>query len=136
MLEVSVRFTVTPSRMWTSYASVSSPSGTSTLFQLSADSARELRSVYGLHVATIPPRLPSRRTMLPDRVFVDDASRWNAIESEIARLHGAGRPVLIGCRTIDGGHMAVGQALRAFELFTGRQPDAARMDAHFRRLVS
>jgi shikimate dehydrogenase len=41
----------------------------------------------------------------------------------------------IGCATVDGGHMAVGQAFGAFELFTGLQPDAARMDAHFRRLV-
>jgi shikimate dehydrogenase len=32
--------------------------------------------------------------------------------------------------------MTVGQALRAFKLFTGQEPDAARMDAHFRRLVS
>ena len=35
-----------------------------------------------------------------------------------------------------GGGMAVGQAVGAFELFTGEAPDAARMDAHFRRLVS
>ncbi len=42
----------------------------------------------------------------------------------------------MGCETVDGGHMNVGQALRGFKLFTGREPDAARMDAHFRRLVS
>jgi shikimate dehydrogenase len=42
----------------------------------------------------------------------------------------------IGCETADGGHMNVGQALRGFKLFTGREPNAARMDAHFRRLVS
>jgi len=41
-----------------------------------------------------------------------------------------------GMRTVDGGTMAVGQALGAFELFTGRKADAARMDAHFRRLVA
>jgi shikimate dehydrogenase len=41
----------------------------------------------------------------------------------------------IGCETADGGHMNVGQALRGFTLFTGRKPDAERMDAHFRRLV-
>jgi shikimate dehydrogenase len=41
-----------------------------------------------------------------------------------------------GLATVDGGTMAVGQALGAFELFTGRQADAARMDAHFRRLVA
>jgi len=42
----------------------------------------------------------------------------------------------LGCRVSDGGGMAVGQAVGAFELFTGEAPDAARMDAHFRRLVS
>lgn len=41
-----------------------------------------------------------------------------------------------GCRVADGGGMAVGQAVGAFELFTGRRADAARMDAHFRRLVA
>jgi shikimate dehydrogenase len=41
----------------------------------------------------------------------------------------------IGCAIVDGGHMNVGQAWRGFRLFTGREPDAARMDAHFRRLV-
>ncbi|MFY3385369.1 shikimate dehydrogenase [Paracidovorax sp. MALMAid1276] len=41
-----------------------------------------------------------------------------------------------GCRVSDGGGMAVGQAVGAFELFTGEPPDAARMDAHFRRLVA
>jgi shikimate dehydrogenase len=38
-----------------------------------------------------------------------------------------------GCRAIDGGHMNVGQAAMNFKLFTGREADAARMDAHFRR---
>jgi len=41
-----------------------------------------------------------------------------------------------GCRVADGGGMAVGQAIGAFELFTGRKADAARVDAHFRRLVA
>ncbi|MBI3213567.1 MAG: shikimate dehydrogenase [Mycobacterium sp.] len=41
-----------------------------------------------------------------------------------------------GCRTLDGGHMAVHQAVDAFALITGITPDAARMSAHFRELVS
>ncbi|MEP7283271.1 MAG: shikimate dehydrogenase [Rubrivivax sp.] len=41
-----------------------------------------------------------------------------------------------GCRTVDGGTMAVGQAVGAFRLFTGLDADAARVDAHFRRLVA
>jgi len=37
----------------------------------------------------------------------------------------------LGCRTLDGGHMAVFQAVKAFELFSGVQADAERMLAHF-----
>jgi shikimate dehydrogenase len=40
-----------------------------------------------------------------------------------------------GCATADGGGMAVGQAVGAFRLFTGLEPDAARMEKHFRRLI-
>jgi shikimate dehydrogenase len=39
-----------------------------------------------------------------------------------------------GCATADGGHMNVGQAILGFKLFTGRDADPARMDAHFRKL--
>jgi shikimate dehydrogenase len=41
-----------------------------------------------------------------------------------------------GCRVADGGGMAVGQAVRAFELFNGLGADPARMDAHFRQMVT
>jgi shikimate dehydrogenase len=41
-----------------------------------------------------------------------------------------------GCPVSDGGGMAVGQAIGAFELFTGLQADAARIDAHFRSMVA
>ena len=39
-------------------------------------------------------------------------------------------------RTLDGGHMAVHQAVDAFALITGTAPDAARMSRHFRELVA
>ena len=41
-----------------------------------------------------------------------------------------------GCATVDGGTMAVGQAIGAFDLFTGRPADPARVQAHFRRLLA
>lgn len=37
----------------------------------------------------------------------------------------------LGCRTLDGGGMAVIQAALSFELFTGRAPDLERMLRHF-----
>ena len=36
-----------------------------------------------------------------------------------------------GCRTLDGGGMAVFQAAEAFRLFTGMEPDVERMARHF-----
>ncbi|WCD77677.1 shikimate dehydrogenase [Pseudomonas sp. TUM22785] len=40
----------------------------------------------------------------------------------------------LGCRTLDGGTMAVFQAVKAFELFSGAEADAQRMLEHFRSL--
>jgi shikimate dehydrogenase len=48
------------------------------------------------------------------------------LETELLRAARA-----IGCRTLDGGGMAVFQAVGAFRLFTGIEPDAARMLRHF-----
>jgi shikimate dehydrogenase len=39
-----------------------------------------------------------------------------------------------GCRTLDGGGMAVFQAVGAFRLFTGVEPDAGRMLQHFKSM--
>ncbi len=41
-----------------------------------------------------------------------------------------------GCAVVDGGTMAVGQAVGAFRLISGLEPDPDRMNAHFRRLVA
>ena len=40
----------------------------------------------------------------------------------------------LGCRTLDGSTMAVFQAVKAFELFSGQPADAERMMAHFHSL--
>jgi shikimate dehydrogenase len=40
----------------------------------------------------------------------------------------------LGARTMDGGGMAVFQAVAAFRLFTGIEPDSGRMLAHFASL--
>jgi shikimate dehydrogenase len=41
----------------------------------------------------------------------------------------------LGCRTLDGGGMAVFQAALSFALFTGLEPDVDRMLAHFAELT-
>jgi len=76
------------------------------------------------------PGLPLPASLLRPDLWVSDIVYF-PLETEL--LKAAGR---IGCAIVVGGHMIVGHALRGFKLFTGREPDAARMDAHFRRLVS
>jgi shikimate dehydrogenase len=76
------------------------------------------------------PGLPLPAEWLRPSMWVSDVVH---VPLETPLLGAARR---LGCGTVDGGHMNVGQALRAFTLFTGREPDAERMDAHFRRLAS
>jgi shikimate dehydrogenase len=99
------------------------------------DAATALRGANGLVHATPTgmdklPGLPLDAALLRPELWVSEIVYFPL---ETALLKAARR---IGCATADGGHMAVGQAFGAFELFTGVRPDAARMDAHFRRLVS
>jgi shikimate dehydrogenase len=48
------------------------------------------------------------------------------LQTELLRVAGA-----LGCRTLNGGGMAVFQAVEAFRLITGIMPDAERMLRHF-----
>ena len=64
-------------------------------------SARELRRIYRCHVLPIPTNRPAIRQRLPDRVFGDADAKWAAVVEEVCQLHAAGRPVLIGTRSID-----------------------------------
>ena len=76
------------------------------------------------------PGLPLDVTLLRPAMWVSEVVYF-PLETALVKFARA-----LGCQVSDGGGMAVGQAVGAFELFTGRAPDAARMDAHFRRLVS
>jgi shikimate dehydrogenase len=55
---------------------------------------------------------------------------YRPLETELLR-----RARELGCRTLDGGGMAVFQAADSFELFTGLEPDRDRMMRHFSELA-
>ena len=76
------------------------------------------------------PGMPLDPALLRPSMWVSEVV-YVPLETEL--LKAARR---IGCPTMDGGHMNVGQATRGFKLFTGLEPDAARMESHFRRLVA
>ena len=94
-----------------------------------------MRKATGLIHATPTGMLKIPGMPLPERLL--RSSLWVSevvyVPLETELLRAARR---IGCATVDGGHMNVGQATRGFKLFTGLEADAARMEAHFRTLVS
>lgn len=71
------------------------------------------------------PGLPLDVDLIESRHWVADIV-YRPIETELIKAAAAK-----GCRVLDGGHMAVGQAVDAFRLITGVEPDAARMRVHF-----
>jgi shikimate dehydrogenase len=99
------------------------------------DVAQALQGATGLIHATPTgmaklPGLPLPAALLHAGLWVSEVVYF-PLETELLREARAR-----GCPVSDGGGMAVGQAIGAFELFTGRAADAARVDAHFRRLVA
>jgi shikimate dehydrogenase len=75
------------------------------------------------------PGLPLPEKWLSPRMWVAEVVYFPL---ETALLKAARE---LGCATMDGGSMAVGQAVDAFRLFTGQEPDAERMQLHFRHLL-
>jgi shikimate dehydrogenase len=101
----------------------------------STDAAAALHGATGLVHATPTgmdklPGLPLKAELLRRELFVSEIVYFPL---ETALLEAARA---LGCRVVDGGTMAVGQAIGAFEHFTGLAADPARVDAHFRRLIS
>lgn len=95
-----------------------------------ADAAAAVRDADGI-VNTTPvgmakyPGMPFPAGLLSARQWVADVIYFPA-ETELLR-----RAAALGCRTLPGIGMAIGQAARAFELFTGRAADMAAMAHHF-----
>ncbi|MGI4895255.1 MAG: shikimate dehydrogenase [Janthinobacterium lividum] len=75
------------------------------------------------------PGTPFDVALLPSAAWVVDVV-YRPLETELLRAARAA-----GHLVLDGGGMAVFQAVDSFRLFTGREPDAERMLAHFQTLA-
>ncbi|WP_300628990.1 shikimate dehydrogenase [Pseudomonas sp.] len=76
------------------------------------------------------PGTPVPATLLHAGLWVAEIVYF-PLETELLRDARA-----LGCRTLDGGNMAVFQAVKAFELFSGEKADADRMLAHFKSMTT
>jgi len=75
------------------------------------------------------PGMPLKAELLQRAHWVAEIVYF-PLETELLRVARAK-----GCRTVDGGGMAVFQAVGAFRLLTGIEPDAERMRRHFLSMV-
>ena len=101
-----------------------------TRVEVAVDIEAAIRAANGV-VNTTPvgmakhPGTPFPADLLDPRQWVADVIYFPR-ETELLRVARG-----LGCRTLPGIGMAVGQAVRAFELFTGRSADMAAMAGHF-----
>lgn len=97
------------------------------------DVGKALRTADGLIHATPTgmknhPGLPIGESWLEPHHWVADIV-YMPLKTELLAL-----ATRLGCRTLPGGGMTVFQAAAAFKLFSGIEPDAERMTAHFTEL--
>ena len=81
-------------RFFRLYRQLSGMTGTAT------EATREFWQIYHRPVTVIPTNRPCIRRMSPDRVFATEQAKWQAILDEIRQTHQAGRPVLVGTRSV------------------------------------
>jgi shikimate dehydrogenase len=100
---------------------------------VSDDPVASLREAQGLVHATPTgmrehPGLPVPREALHPNLWVAEIVYF-PLETELLKVARS-----LGCKTLDGGGMAVLQASAAFEIFTGHKADRERMLRHFRHI--
>jgi len=64
------------------------------------EAATEFWHIYGLPFVAIPTNRPCIRSEVPDQIFTDADSKWNAVVEEIVAVHKKGRPILVGTRSV------------------------------------
>lgn len=63
--------------------------------------AFEFQQIYGLEVVIIPTNKPVQRTDYADRIFLNQADKFQAIVEEIKQCQASNQPVLVGTASID-----------------------------------
>ena len=81
-------------RFFRRYVHLSGMTGTA------SEVAGELWAVYRRRVAKIPTHKPVRRVRYPNQVYGRAETKWQAVVASIERLRRAGRPVLVGTRSV------------------------------------
>jgi len=75
----------------------------------------EFEKIYNLSVEEIPTARPNQRKDLPDLIYKDQFSKWNAIAQSCNKISSTGQPILIGTTTVEKSEM-LAQLLSEYKL--------------------
>ena len=75
----------------------------------------EFEKIYNLTVEEIPTARPTQRQDLPDFIYKDQFSKWNAVALECKQTSLTGQPILIGTTTVEKSDM-LAQLLNEYKL--------------------
>ena len=75
----------------------------------------EFEKIYNLSVNEIPTAKPVLRKDLPDLIYKDQFSKWNAISQACNTISSTGQPILIGTTTVEKSEM-LAQLLNEYKL--------------------
>lgn len=75
----------------------------------------EFEKIYNLSVEQIPTAKPNQRKDLPDLIYKDQFSKWNAIAQECNKISSIGQPILVGTTTVEKSEM-LAQLLSEYKL--------------------
>ena len=75
----------------------------------------EFEKIYNLSVDEIPTARPNQRKDLPDLIYKDQFSKWNAITQACNKISSTGQPILIGTTTVEKSEM-LAQLLSEYKL--------------------
>ena len=75
----------------------------------------EFEKIYNLSVEEIPTARPTQRKDLPDLIYKDQFSKWNAVAQACNKISSTGQPILIGTTTVEKSEM-LAQLLNEYQL--------------------
>ena len=75
----------------------------------------EFEKIYNLSVEEIPTARPNQRNDLPDLIYKDQFSKWNAIAQTCNQVSSTGQPILVGTTTVEKSEM-LAQLLSEYKL--------------------
>jgi len=75
----------------------------------------EFEKIYNLSVEDVPTARPTKRKDLPDLIYKDQFSKWNAVAKECEIISSTGQPILIGTTTVEKSDL-LAQLLKEYKL--------------------